>query len=102
MTSGGRGGLRLPAGKTEWAPVDSVIPLYDGQRPQQRVALMSQRFMIRLHLPAGRSEWPPVESVIPLYDGQRPQQRVALVNKRFITERPNRSASPGRSAPPNP
>ena len=58
--------------------------------------------MIRLHLPAGRSEWPPVESVIRLYDGQRPQQRVALVNKRFITERPNRSASPGRSAPPNP
>ncbi len=59
MTSGGRGGLRLPAGQAHWTPVDSVIPLYDGQRPQQRVALM---------------------------------------NKRFIAERPNRSASPGRSA----
>ena len=45
MTSGGRGGLRLPAGQAHWAPVDSVIPLYDGQRPQQRVAPVNKRFI---------------------------------------------------------
>lgn len=45
MASGGRRELRLPAGKPEWPPVESVIPLYDGQRPQQRVAPVSKRFM---------------------------------------------------------